>query len=246
MKGYLSFLLVFASAFLILTILQSYYAPNEVSFQKAIAAERVYQVEMNSKEAALEAVREGGREGFSIYNQSHFSFICNDPDLGGPLDPLCFRIDEAKIWVKAGAYLYLVKLGQSVSGQSMDVGIFCTSSSSLSDDEARDIARSIREQGSYCPGCGLYQSATANVSVFAKDLIAKGQKDSAGNPVYSKIAGSQCMEIIIPDIQAGIDPDENPELEKISLNGAIVASAYYRDFNVSAVSFIPAGYEVKP
>jgi hypothetical protein len=254
MKGYLNFLLVFASVFFILILINASQITSSISFSKAIAAERVYQVQMNSKEIITESIRVGGREGFRLYNSTHFEYMCH-PQFGGQTDPLCFRSEEAAIWTKAGAYIYLAK----VDGRfDSDIQVEISCRKDISDIIALDIT--MDQSGLNYPGLNFFLDSGVNISNYSIELIQDGPKDSKG-PLYSLIKGPACMELIYPLIEENPanklvkdsallkDPTllKNPELKNIRIiDGVILTNAFYEEFNISSVSYIPSGYEVIP
>ncbi len=68
MRGYLSFILVLISLLLVLSLLEF---SIQIDLSKAISLERLYGVEMNAKEATIEALRTGSNDGFSNYDKNH-------------------------------------------------------------------------------------------------------------------------------------------------------------------------------
>ena len=116
MRGYLSFVLVFLSLALLLSLLTLSQAADSTDLSKAIAISRAYGVLMNMKENVLEAVRLGGENGFASYDDSHFIESClhcpdhfcdplpataNSCDAG--LCATCFREGEAREAAEKGA-----------------------------------------------------------------------------------------------------------------------------------------------
>jgi len=216
MRGYLSFLLVLASASLILSLIEASEAPSKISFSRAIAAERAYQAQMNAKEMALEAIRDGGVRYFQEYNLTHPPG-CKDPQL-----PCHFRMDEAALAAKTGSYLYAAQLRPDAFSPGMDVRISCGRGMT------RDIADSLARGGG-CPGCEAYDPAVGNAT-GVREIIGGG-----GTP--------GCFGAVLPWIEAA-GPDTNPALRRFVLLQDLVITVSYPAFNVTAASYIPAGYEV--
>ena len=242
MRGYVTFLLVLASLFFTLILIGASQKPYDISFSRAIAAERTCGVAMNSKEVAAEAMRQGGLEGFRIYNSTHSQAICNNPDLGGQLNFFCFRIEEAKIWVIEGAFYNLATLDKTAFDPEMDVRLYCAPL--VSDDMMREHAKQIRAGSLVCSGCKEFNTTANNISELAQGIIDSLPKDTDGLPDYSAAQLPLCMASIIPQITSNLDPNENPDLTSITIDNPLVVSVYYPDFNVSAVSYLPASYKI--
>lgn len=68
MRGYFSFILVFVSLLLILTLSS---INTQTDFSKAISIERAYGVSMNVKEVIIETLKHGANEGFNQYDSTH-------------------------------------------------------------------------------------------------------------------------------------------------------------------------------
>ena len=64
-RGFVSFLLVFVSISLLLILLR--FQGVQINLSKAIAVEQAYYLQMNAKEAVLEAARSGTQEGLRQY-----------------------------------------------------------------------------------------------------------------------------------------------------------------------------------
>ncbi len=67
MRGYFTFLIVFVSFALLLSLVQLNLNSKTHDQSKAIWTERFYRVQMNVKEVLLEAAREGALDGFNSY-----------------------------------------------------------------------------------------------------------------------------------------------------------------------------------
>ena len=70
MRGYFSFILVFASVLLLLNLFHSFSDLND-NYSKEIAIEKAYQLQLNAKEAIMEAARQGARQGLIEYTLLH-------------------------------------------------------------------------------------------------------------------------------------------------------------------------------
>ena len=68
MRGYFTFLIVFAAFLLLISLAQFNTNAKTSNLGPAIWVERYYQVQMNAKEAVVEAAREGAKEGFFQYS----------------------------------------------------------------------------------------------------------------------------------------------------------------------------------
>jgi hypothetical protein len=251
MRGYLNFFLVFISVFFILSIIQASTYSNDISFSKAIAAERNYQAQMNFKEVALQSIRLGAIEGYTLYNITHDINKC-DPNYvgggGGPNHPLCFRIEEARIFAQAGAFTRLALLDIDLFDPDSELEFFCTNI--LTDDISREIASKKKLGITYCPGCNEFSTNANNATELTDQLITNAPKIN-NQPDFSKIVTPSCMSILYPEIEE--DPlntilpfgsKRNPSLKAVQINGYILSSIYSQKFGISSVAHIPAGFEV--
>lgn len=71
MKGYFTFVLVFISVILVLNSFENYALNASQSHAKQISIERAYQIQLNVKEAMLEAARSGAQAGLEEYVLTH-------------------------------------------------------------------------------------------------------------------------------------------------------------------------------
>lgn len=67
MRGYVTFILVLASVFLLLNLISSYYAATGSDKYREIAVVRAYQLQLNLKDVVLEAAKTGAEEGLHAY-----------------------------------------------------------------------------------------------------------------------------------------------------------------------------------
>ena len=227
MKGYLSFILVFVSAFLILNLVQASEQASKVSFSKAIAAERTYQYGMNGKEAAVEAIRQGALSSFNDYDKNYIYAECGLPP-AYVNNQKCFRPDEAKLWTKAGAYLSLVQLSNTKFSDDVDVKISCVPSIT------RVVANQFVSQD-ICLGCQNFSTSAQNLT----ELIA----------LINATGPLPCMDVVSPIVEPiPGNINTNPSLNGVTLSGSqmIVVVVHDKKFDITSVSYIPAGYEVYP
>jgi hypothetical protein len=248
MRGYLNFFLVFISVFFILTIIQASLYSNDISLTQAISAERNYQVQMNFKELAIESIRKGAIEGFTIYNLTHDINKCDPQNGGAPNHPECFRFEEARIFAQSGAYIRLSMLDYALFDPDYSVEMHCTHL--LTDDVARAIATQKMKGTNYCPGCSEFSTNANNATQLANELIDRAPKIN-NQPDYSKIILPSCMSIIYPEIEE--DPlnlalpsgaKRNPILTKVQINGYVLSLVHSQKLDVSSAAYIPASYEV--
>lgn len=107
MRGYFSFILVFVSLLLVLTLSS---VNLQTDFSKAISIERTYGVSMNVKEVIIETLKYGANEGFGQYTSSHDIALCRhctdhfctyDRDFPNYCDDFlcskCFRESDARL-----------------------------------------------------------------------------------------------------------------------------------------------------
>ncbi len=132
MRGYLSFVLVFSSVMLIITLILVFQASVSADYSKAVSVERAYAIQMNAKEAVLESVRYGSLGGFRLYDSGHEvskckhcpDHFCIPPTPPDPAPPnvcdetmcsACFRESEARVAAQdgAGASVSLLRQHQS-------------------------------------------------------------------------------------------------------------------------------------
>lgn len=121
MRGYVSFVLVFVAAGILLSSYSMLTPAYSSDLSKAVWVERAYGLQMNIKEAAIESIRQGAQEGFDGYDSSHSledclhcPGACGPPPSPNPCDSLlckkCFREDEARASAILGAQIQLTKL----------------------------------------------------------------------------------------------------------------------------------------
>ncbi|MCI0503840.1 hypothetical protein L0Y65_03955 [Candidatus Micrarchaeota archaeon] len=120
MRGYISFVLVFLCAILLLSAIPLLSQARSYDLSDAVLIERAYGLQMNAKECALEAVRQGAVAGFAGYDLSHdlgscihcADHFCAPPTPADPSPPnicdparcrRCFREKEARNAAGAGA-----------------------------------------------------------------------------------------------------------------------------------------------
>lgn len=76
MRGYFSFLIVFAACLLLVSLVQFNVNSKYSNPAGSLWVERYYQAEMNIKEAIVEAAREGAVEGIIAYSEIYSSSGC--------------------------------------------------------------------------------------------------------------------------------------------------------------------------
>jgi hypothetical protein len=138
MKGYLSFVLVFVSSLLILSLLSMSQAAGSVNLSKAVVVERTYGIQMNVKENLFEAARQGAMEGFADYDAAKDIRLCRhcpDHSCSPPADPpppnicdaslcsRCFREDEARAEAEKGALSNISSLRSHVFDPDFEVQV---------------------------------------------------------------------------------------------------------------------------
>jgi len=128
MRGYISFLLVLLASLVLLNLLELYGSSSDIDLSDAVAAERMYGLEMNVKEAIIASVRLGSVDGFSEYDTDHDvkkcmhcpDNFCAPPTPADPFPPnicdkllcdQCFRESEARNSAKDGAQMRFEALG---------------------------------------------------------------------------------------------------------------------------------------
>lgn len=137
MRGYFAFFLVFLSSALLLSLLSLSEAAQTADLSRAVAVSRSYGVEMNAKEAVLEAARGGSLAGFAAYDLSHDVSTCShcEDHFCSPLLPLgpnscdsalcslCFRESGAREAAIGGALARLRMLRAHAFDQDFEVAI---------------------------------------------------------------------------------------------------------------------------
>ena len=133
MRGYLSFVLVFLSIVLVLSML-NLHIQNKSS--RALMIERTYSTSMNVKESIIESIDQGAMQGFQQYDLSHDVLLCRHcPDNYCSPEPMalnqcdpelceqCFRADDAKTSAEYQALLNYEKLNFHDFDPDYDVSI---------------------------------------------------------------------------------------------------------------------------
>ncbi|MFA6530711.1 MAG: hypothetical protein WCT31_03185 [Candidatus Micrarchaeia archaeon] len=111
MKGYFAFVLVFISVILVLNSFENYALSANQSQAKQISIERAYQLQLNAKEAMLEAARNGALFGFEEYLLTH---------LEGD-----FNFKEAREAARKKAFEYVSKLDGWEFDPDFEVWLWC-------------------------------------------------------------------------------------------------------------------------
>ncbi len=129
MKGYISFLLVFAAVVSLFSILAILIETNNYNQSKAIGIEQLYQQEMNLKEVVRELARQGAREGFLAYSIEVVKKVIFS---GGTLTlSSAFNSDEAKSYIRNMVYAKLsmiTLLTPTTKIKDYDAVFWCSSS----------------------------------------------------------------------------------------------------------------------
>ncbi|MEW6035028.1 MAG: hypothetical protein AB1529_00305 [Candidatus Micrarchaeota archaeon] len=139
MRGYLSFILVLLASSALLSAVLVSGSPSSLDFSKAISAERAYLAQMDAKEAAMEAIRQGAEEGFSDYDETHSTAGCMHcpglcmaalPPFPSPpnycdkaLCDMCFRESDARAAAETGVQERLSLLRAHDFGDGFDISI---------------------------------------------------------------------------------------------------------------------------
>ncbi len=90
MRGYVTFLIVFAAFALLISLVELNLNSKTHNLSDAIMSERFYRLQMNVKEVVVEAARQGAQEGFQSYAATHWQSACPD-------DPqYCFKQPDAE------------------------------------------------------------------------------------------------------------------------------------------------------
>jgi hypothetical protein len=134
LRGYLTFIVVLAALALVLAMLEMNLAAGDMDFSKAVAVERAYGLQMNAKEAVLEAARQGANEGFGAYDGTHSLAACRacmDHGCMAMMPPscdvaacrACFRENEARQAAEAGAAAAVAGLAKHRFDKDFQVSI---------------------------------------------------------------------------------------------------------------------------
>lgn len=216
---------------LILAFARADMSAAQIDLSEAIAAERVYQAQMNAKEALLEAARRGALEAYSEYDLSHSQEACVRycPEMGvcavpgnPPCDPVlcgaqCFRVSDAEAAAEYGAMAGM--RGAAAAEFDPDVDIVAWCGPEPLDFQAGALAGRMMEGGAAmaCDGCGDVSAAACGSS-----LTASVEPDRGGDT--DRLASLQLAP------RAG--------------TGVIGISAYSGRLGIAAVSYLPAELEV--
>jgi len=98
-RGYFTFLIVFAAFALLLSLAQLNLNSKSHNLSGAIITEKFYRVQMNVKEVIIESARQGAQKGFDDYASTHTLAACSNPETQAQ----CFRENEARAAANAGA-----------------------------------------------------------------------------------------------------------------------------------------------
>lgn len=224
-RGYLSFLLVFASVLIVLSAIHIYLISGNIDASDAILAERTHQENMNLKELVLEAVREGGQDGYSFYDSlhSHESCVKYCPNMGActlphtpPCDLVqcelsCFRLSDAQKAAEDGAISRLQELAKTEFSE--DFTLWC---GEVSDSQSRKLAKRMREEKTTlsCENCMMVADESCTEYLNAEINVTPDIGETSG--ILSSITLSQ-----------------------LSGEGVIGISMYSGKFDAASVSHIP-------
>jgi len=146
MRGFISFLLVFAFLVIFLYSLFPLLSSFEFDQSKNIAIERAYSLEMNLKEAILEGTREAAVSAFEEYLLTH-------PSYGS------FNLDELEEEIKDSVQEKILQLEfiSSTNSEDFEFKFFCGDPSSL---EISSWKKKMLEQGKIekCLSCEEFDS----------------------------------------------------------------------------------------
>ncbi len=158
MRGYLTFLIVFAACLLTISLIQFDINAKYSNSAGALWTERYYQAEMNIKEAVIEAAREGAVEGVVSYCESYAASDCSKRLADGDVSAVP-NIDCIEYYVNKKA----VEKINSLNGLETDGMAFF-----ISVDPLYSLSYSICET----QPCGITQPSDEKrvVSVFNVDL----------------------------------------------------------------------------
>jgi len=76
MRGYLSFVLALVACGVLLSCHSLLNSSSSFDLSKAISVERAYGIQMDTKEAAMESIRQGAAAGFVAYDVGHETGNC--------------------------------------------------------------------------------------------------------------------------------------------------------------------------
>lgn len=99
MRGYFTFLIVFAAFALLISLAQLNLNSKSHNLSGAIVTEKFYRTQMNVKEVITESARQGAQAGFDAYAATHTLAACGSPQTQSQ----CFRANEARAAANAGA-----------------------------------------------------------------------------------------------------------------------------------------------
>lgn len=230
MKGYLSFILAFASIFLILSFIAINLESTNINMARTLAVERSYQIQLNLKEAMIGSAKAGALDGYQQYAMGRSDDACTlfCKERGVCLLPktppcnkfkcksFCFKESDAEDAAEEGAATRMAEVQDRFDQDDISISIWCDRYGSL---DERSLSRRISQDGSAKPCHGCYPAGSLCSDVFDADVIP----DSATGSYY---LGS-----------LGFSPTES--------GGSFGSSVYLIPGEISSVSTIPESYIIE-
>ncbi len=230
MKGYISFILVFASIFLILTFITINLSSTDFNLARAVSAERTYQIQLNLKEAMIESAKQGAMNGFEKYSVLRSDEAClmycvergvcllsRPPTCNKPsCKQFCFKESDAEKAAEEAAVSNMARVKSAFSQDDVSIELWC---GALGGDAGKGITNSLMtDSGSAhpCPVC-------TPLSFLCSDYISAD---------------------VVPDEVNGGYRLRKIRFSPISGAGGFGSSVFLTNGEVASVSSIPEGYEV--
>lgn len=180
MRGYFTFLIVFAAFALLLSLTQLNLNSKSHNLSGAITTEKFYRVQMNAKEVVIESARQGAQKGFDAYAATHSLAACSNPETQAQ----CFRENEARASANAGA---LANMELLVAGSDFD-----------------DEITVVLVPGTYPVETSLKLSSTHH-SGYELDTVTISKSSDMMLLVSSTQDSSLSTEVVVPKITVDMD-----------------------------------------
>lgn len=223
MRGFISFLLVFAFLVIFLYSLFPLLSSFEFDQSKNIAIERAYSLEMNLKETILEGIREAAVSATERYLLTHPSYES-------------FNLEELEEEIKESVQNKIIEL-DSFDSEDVKNHQLETDSLFLTDGDSTGLKPAESLDFEFEFFCG--EPSSLETTSWKKKMLEQGKIEKCLS--CEEFDSDSCKEIINVNFQLHTEPNSIPALSSISFGKekVLLIAIYSKKFEVSSVSYIP-------
>ena len=186
MRGYLSFLIIFASIFLIIALLELTLASKSWNFSKALEVEKASSISLNAKEMIIGVMEQNAKTAYTEYDLTHRiddcvhcpeSFCSPVPDMPNACDPVaclsCFREPEAREKARVAAVSAFSKSKNfELSSMLIEIGDEGNQEGKEPEIETLSVISPLARNGYALGGIRFRSELSVRVSSEISDLVA--------------------------------------------------------------------------